>query len=276
MDMDMNPGLNLTKKSDTKNKVALCFIISYNHILNKEEIWKKWIEPNQDWINVYVHYKQLNKIKSPWLRSHTLPPAFISPTTYLHVVPAYISVFSYAHHHDITNTWFCTLTDACVPLVSPTEFKARFQQYSDKSIMRYQHANWNPAFHSRANLKYLPESMHVMHDPWFTLTRVHVKQIINYIFHPATRHIYNIICKGGLANESIFAIMLGLYNGNSGNSGNNVLNTSSTIADWSRPDGPTRPHTFCAIDNPQLNRYIIQKLKDQNPLAMFLRKVAVQ
>ena len=25
-------------------KIALCVIISYDHILNKEEIWKEWIE----------------------------------------------------------------------------------------------------------------------------------------------------------------------------------------------------------------------------------------
>ena len=43
-------------------KVALCFIISYEHILNKEEIWKTWIESNKDIINVYFYYKDINKI----------------------------------------------------------------------------------------------------------------------------------------------------------------------------------------------------------------------
>ena len=38
-------------------KVALCFIISYEHILNKEQLWIDWIKPNQDIINVYFHYK---------------------------------------------------------------------------------------------------------------------------------------------------------------------------------------------------------------------------
>ena len=41
----------------------LCFIISYDHILNKEELWREWIEPNKDIINVYFYYKELQKIK---------------------------------------------------------------------------------------------------------------------------------------------------------------------------------------------------------------------
>ena len=33
-------------------KVALLFIISYHHILNKEQLWIDWIKPNQDIINL--------------------------------------------------------------------------------------------------------------------------------------------------------------------------------------------------------------------------------
>jgi len=271
-----------------KAKVALCFIISYEHRLNQEALWKKWIEPNKDWINVYVHYKHLHLIKSSWLRSCAIPPRYIATSSYLHVVPAYISVLSFSMHHDSDNKWFCVLTDSCMPLITPDEFKSRFYQYGDKSIMRHDSAEWNVLYHSRANLKYLPKSMHVMHDPWFTLTRTHVQKIINFILHKETRKIYKMVCAGGLANESIFAIMLGLYNDSHSyntksilkmdeltNPNNpNVLNTSATIADWSRRDGPMSPHTFSASDNPHLNRQIIQKLKERNPLAMFLRKTS--
>ena len=43
-------------------KVALCFIINYHQILNKENIWIKWIEKNKDIINVYFHYRDYNSI----------------------------------------------------------------------------------------------------------------------------------------------------------------------------------------------------------------------
>ena len=34
-------------------KIALCFIISYEHILQKEQLWIDWIQPNKDIINGY-------------------------------------------------------------------------------------------------------------------------------------------------------------------------------------------------------------------------------
>jgi hypothetical protein len=43
-------------------KIALCFIISYDHILIKEDLWRKWIEYNKDIINVYFYYKDLKKL----------------------------------------------------------------------------------------------------------------------------------------------------------------------------------------------------------------------
>ena len=43
-------------------KIALCFIISYDHILNKEDIWKEWIEFNKDIINVYFYYIKLKDV----------------------------------------------------------------------------------------------------------------------------------------------------------------------------------------------------------------------
>ena len=49
-------------------KAALCFIISYDHQLNKEHIWREWIEPNKDIINVYFHYKTFDSIKSDWIK----------------------------------------------------------------------------------------------------------------------------------------------------------------------------------------------------------------
>ena len=72
-------------------KIALCFIISYDHILNKEDIWREWIEPNKDIINVYFFYKDIKKIKSPWILQHALPSRCIHETSYYHVISAYLS-----------------------------------------------------------------------------------------------------------------------------------------------------------------------------------------
>ena len=44
-------------------KVALCFLISYDHKLKKEKLWIDWIEKNKNIINVYFHYKDKCKIE---------------------------------------------------------------------------------------------------------------------------------------------------------------------------------------------------------------------
>ena len=81
-------------------KVALCFIINYDHILNKEEIWKEWIEPNKDIINVYFFYKDKAKIKSNWISNHIISSEYIFETSYYHVIPAYLSIMQYAYKKD--------------------------------------------------------------------------------------------------------------------------------------------------------------------------------
>ena len=71
-------------------KACLCFLISYDHILTKEQLWIDWIEPNKDIINVYFHYTDISKIKSEWIKKHLLPKEYLVNTDYLHVVPAYL------------------------------------------------------------------------------------------------------------------------------------------------------------------------------------------
>ena len=107
-------------------KVALCFIINYDHILNKEHIWREWIEPNEDIINTYFYYKNLTKIKSPWILKHTIPPHLIHETSYYHVIPAYLSIMNFAYTEDKENQWFCMLTDSCCPIISPKKFRYLF------------------------------------------------------------------------------------------------------------------------------------------------------
>jgi len=187
-------------------KVAICFLISYEHAVNKEQLWIDWIKPNSDIINVYFHYKNIDSIKSKWVRLHAIPPNLIKPTTYFNVVPAYFSVFSYAFNHDAENMWFCILTEACVPAISPANFRRLFLQHYPASIIKCRQAWWNIDIQQRANLKYLSPTYRLANTPWFILTRNHVHKCL--IFLAGSTRIFRLVVGGGLANESIFAIIL--------------------------------------------------------------------
>lgn len=248
-------------------KIALCFIINYEHILNKEEIWKKWIEPNKDIINVYFYYKDYRKIKSKWILEHTIPPNYIHETSYLHVIPAYISIMNFALTHDWQNKWFCLLTDSCCPIISPKRFRYLFYNYYEKSLFSWKPIWWNPDFHKRANLNKLSKELWLANDPWFVLTKNNVLHILHFMKSQQTT--VKTICEGGLANESLFAIIFKLY-GEIENK--NIVSVSTHITDWSRMTSTTSPHVFKDA-NKQDIKFIDESL-NKNEYALFIRKIA--
>ena len=247
-------------------KIALCFIISYEHVLQKENYWIKWIEENKDLFNIYFHYKTKSKIKSQWILKYCIPEKYIKRTTYYDVVPAYMTLLTYAHEHDKNNQWFCMLTDSCAPIISPEKFKKIFLNNYNKSIIKCGKAHWNIDLHQRANLRLFTKEYHLCNDPWFTLCRYHVH--LCTLFMVGQNKLYNTINNGGLANESIFAIILQTFNELNKNK---ILNTSSTICDWSRMSNPTSPHLFNKCST--IDENIILNLLDSNQHALFLRKV---
>jgi len=248
--------------------VALCFLISGDHILNKEHIWREWVEPNKDIIRIYFHYADLSKIKSPWIKAHVVPENLIVRTDYYHVVPAYMSLISHAIASDLSVQWFCFLTDACAPIITPQKFRELFFRDSDKSIFKWGKAHWNVNHFTRANLKHLPEAQQLSHDPWFTLTRVDAELCLRYALE--NKKIYSFICEGVVANESIFAIILLHYDRLPF-----TINVGTNITDWTRMTSKTSPYVFKMFPNgvPLQDIAFIQTEKEKNDHYMFVRKV---
>jgi hypothetical protein len=248
------------------NKVAFCFLISYKHEINKEHIWIKWLKEIEDIVNVYIHYTDYSQIKSSWIRERVLPQKCIVNTNYTHVVPAYMSLMNYASKIDTNNQWFCFVTESCCPIIPAKDFRRIFLKKNKKSIMKHKPIWWNPYFINRANLSYLEPRYHLSNNPWFILSRKSVELCLLYI--NINFEIYDLICRGPIANESIFAIML--YSQNALTSAN-VINKDVFATDWNNMDSPTSPHTF-HIGNPSELKFIEEKTQDK--YVMFLRKVS--
>jgi len=240
-------------------KIALCFLISYKNQLTKEKIWKEWVYYNRDIINIYFHTKN-SLVKSQWIRKHCIPISYVKETNYYHVVPALMSLLSYAYK-DKENRWFCFLTDSCIPLISPEEFRKLFFQNYEYTIFHWYKPNWNVQYHKRANLYKLPLHYQLANDPWFVMTRVDVFYCLMFV----QTKMYQLIVKGIIANESIFAIALLHYHRLQ-----NVINRSSSICDWTRMSSPTSPYIFIKDTKENLD-YI--GLVKKNKYSVFLRKV---
>jgi hypothetical protein len=249
-------------------KVALCFIISYDHILNKESIWREWIEPNKDIINIYFYYKDLKKIKSSWILKHALPQHLIHETSYYHVIPAYVGLMQYAISADPNNKWMCMLTDSCCPIISPRRFRFLFFNNYNKSIMSWKPAWWNINVHKRANLALLPEELQLGNDPWFVLKRENVLHILNFVYKQTV--VVKTICDGGLANESLFAIILHCYKQLEDRK--NVISAVTHLADWSRMNNPTSPYIFKDANGKDIE--FMNTNLEKNKYALFIRKIS--
>ena len=246
-------------------KIALCFIVSYNNTLLKQDIWKKWIEQNKDIINVYFHPDPYKPIHDPWVRKHIIHPKKIVRTSYYHVVPAYIQLLREALHY-VDNKWFCFLTDSCVPIIPPKRFRELFEKYADNSIMSWRKAWWNPYFQKRANLSKLSNEFRLGNAPWFVLTRCHAIKIARF---PILNYsIYETICRGGLANESIFAIILKFTK----DLELNVINQDSHLTDWTEMSSATSPYIFKTGNQREINK--IHAIMKENPCIMFMRKIS--
>jgi hypothetical protein len=250
-------------------KVALCFLISGDHILNKEHIWIDWINHNKHIFNIYFHYKDMSKINSSWIKEYTLP--HIVETYYFHVTNAYFTLLNHALKHDKENQWFIFLTESCVPIISPQKFKSLFLSSFNYSILNWKKPWWNINYCKRANLYKLDPLLQLGHDPYFILKREDAEALIRGIsLSSKIRNIYNLVCQGGLANESVFAILFQLMG---------KLNTaymlkySTHITDWTRMTSPTSPYMFTDKCVELDNKFICDGLM-ANKYAMFLRKVA--
>jgi uncharacterized membrane protein YkvA (DUF1232 family) len=247
-------------------KIALCFLISGEHNLKKEEIWKKWIEPNKDIINIYFHYKDHTKIGSKWINEFIIPQSYIAETSYYHVVPAYMSLMFFATVQDEENQWFCMLTESCVPIISPFKFRELFFYNHYKSILSWKKIWWNATVHNRANLRFLKPEFHLGHSPYFVLCKKDLESCFKY--HSVNYKLYKLICDGGLANESVFAIMLKAQNVL-----DNVINSPTHLTDWVRMSSLTSPHVFKTGNNADLDFLKTEMNSKDNRHVMFLRKV---
>jgi hypothetical protein len=246
-------------------KVALCFIISYDHVLNKEHIWKEWIGYNKNLFNIYFFYSDIKKIKSPWILEHCLPEEFIFQTSYYHIIPAYLSLMNYALKHDQNNKWFCFLTDSCCPIVSPKRFRYIFEKNYKISIMKWKKAWWNVYFQKRANLEHLPEALHLGNDPWFILSKSDVEKCL--LFVQKKTKLAKLISNGGLANESLFAIIFEIMD-----SLKYVENEVTHITDWSRMSSPTSPHLFHEANERDI--FFIENELQKRNYKFFIRKIS--
>jgi hypothetical protein len=170
----------------------------------------------------------------------------------------------YSLKHDKNNNWFCFLTDSCVPIIHPLEFRYLFLNNYKKSIFSWCKSNWNVDFTKRANLHLLNKSYHLKNTPYFVFNRVNIQRCFHFMKN--NKELFITISNGTIANESLFAIILKYYNAL-----DYVINKNSTLTDWARMTSSTSPYLFKDATLENIDFIVNNKLR--NKYIIFLRKV---
>jgi hypothetical protein len=121
-------------------------------------------------------------------------------------------------------------------------------------------------YHKRANLALLPEEFRLANDPWFVMKRENVLQCLH--FANVQQKTMQTICSGGLANESLFAIIMYANR----QLKDDVICAVSHTTDWSRRTSGTSPHLF--KEGNETDIQFINKSLENDKYVMFIRKVA--
>ena len=130
---------------------------------------------------------------------------------------------------------------------------------------------WNIYLHRRANLALLPEELHLANDPWFVMKRENVLNVLHFVKNK--RELTSTICNGGLANESLFAIILYIYKQlNITEKNYNIISAVTHATDWFRRSSSTSPHVFKDAD--EMDIKFIDNAITNNHFIMFIRKVS--
>ena len=129
---------------------------------------------------------------------------------------------------------------------------------------------WNVTYHKRANLQYLPKEFHLGNDPWFVMKRENVLQTMQFV--KTQQSTVKTICDGGLANESLFAIIMYAYKQMESNGSGSVISAVTHLTDWSRMMSATSPYLFKDANGTDI-KFIDTEL-EKNKYAMFIRKMA--
>lgn len=116
------PVSSRTMKSIEYNpnyKIAYLFLLRAD--INHPNIWSRYfVEDSMPNISRYVHSKEKDNIKTPWIRNSLIED--IKPTGWGYIVDAYFSLFREALK-DPNNLKFVLVSESCVPVKNFYEFK---------------------------------------------------------------------------------------------------------------------------------------------------------
>jgi hypothetical protein len=180
--MDSNKQLihiiknNTNVYSPQNAKIAFLFLIIDD--INHPEIWEKYFKNNLDRINIYVHPKHPENVKTPWLKKNIIQN--LVNTEWGFITNAYYHLFEEAFKNK-DNIKFVTISESCLPL---QPFHKFYNDIFTKNDIRTSFVKFQPVtrYDLISRIKNQPNfnmfKTYVKHYARFCLSRYHIEKLL--------------------------------------------------------------------------------------------------
>ena len=158
------------------NKIAFLFLIIDD--INHPDIWNKYFENHLDKINIYVHPKHPENVKTPWLKQNIIKN--VVNTEWGFITNAYYNLFDEAVKNE-ENIKFVTISESCLPL---RKFNTFYNYIINKHDIRTSFVKFQPVtnYDLKSRIQTQPNynifKSYVKHYARFCLSRYHVNKIL--------------------------------------------------------------------------------------------------
>ena len=161
-----------------KQNIKIAFLFLIIDDINHPDIWIKYFENNLDKINIYVHPKHPENVKTPWLKKHIIKN--LVHTEWGFITNAYYNLFEEAFKNE-DNIKFVTISESCLPL---QPFKKLYNDIFTKNDIRTSFVKFLPVtrydmirrIQNQPNYKMFKS--YVKHYARFCLSRYHVDKLL--------------------------------------------------------------------------------------------------
>ena len=158
-------------------KVAYLFLLRGD--INQPKIWTTYFDSaTQQHISKYVHSKEQDSIRTPWIRDALIED--IRPTGWGYIVDAYFSLFREAIK-DPNNLKFVLISESCVPVKNYYEFKNYLNNtdYRNSYVHFLKPSPWDIKQRIENQPNYQQFGKFTKHYARMCLSRYHVEKLLS-------------------------------------------------------------------------------------------------
>ena len=261
-----------SSSKNSKPTIALCFLVVED--IPHEKIWREWIRQSNNNnskynVNVYIHAKFPEKLKTKWAKRHLIRDNngqiinFKPNWGAIEVTRALLKLFEIALI-DIDVERLCYVSESCIPICS-FENASKLLFETEKSWLKaYQTPvdGYDTMMMNAVNRNAIPKECVYKCDTWVMLTRKHAQACIidlpNLLKSPVWPHFSKVKVADEICLPTLMAVIGAIDSEKEpeNGGGDGIIRRKVTYVDWS--EGGAHPKAFTSLTQDVIDKGYIE------------------